>query len=72
MEQQFEENLAEQFEVISAVVTFIASYLNTDAFGLLAQTLEVDCCPLECLLPLRFNQTMRLGQAFGFLHRVCV
>lgn len=46
MEQQFEENLAEQFEVISAVVTFIASYLNSDAFGLLAQTLEVDCCPL--------------------------
>lgn len=62
MEQQFEENLAEQFKVSSAVDTFIASYLTSDAFGLLAQTYEVDCCPLECLLPTRFSQTAGLAK----------
>ncbi len=62
MEQQFEENLAEQFEVSSAVDTFIASYLTSDAFGLLAQTFEVDCCSLECLLRPTFNQTAGLAK----------
>ncbi len=61
MEQQFKENL-EQFEVSSAVDTFIANYLTSDAFGLLAQTFEVDCCSLECLLPPRFNQTAGLAK----------
>lgn len=71
MEQQFEENLAEQFKVSSAVDTFTASCLTSDAFGLLAQTFEVDCCSLEYLLLPRFDQTAGLAEHLHSGIRVC-